>query len=98
MNSRNNSPARPQRLKPRGVRLGGGPAEAGPFPNPFMKHALTGFEMFSLNLKEHSCLKDCFNRCICWLFSELPCLCSGPKSSPNLVKESERASAASRQP
>src|SRR6266852_7816481 len=59
---------------------------------------LTRFEMFSFDLKEHSCLKDCFNPCICWLFSELPCLCSGPQSSRNLVKESERASAASRQP
>src|SRR5712691_11706880 len=47
---------------------------------------LTRFEMFSLNQKEHSCLKDCFNPCICWLFSELPCLCSGRKSSPNLAK------------
>src|SRR2546425_467628 len=59
---------------------------------------LTRFEMFSFNLKEHSCLKDCFNPCIYWSFSELPCLCSGPKSSPNLAKESERASAASSQP
>src|SRR6202022_2852028 len=30
--------------------------------------------------KEPLCLKDCFNRCICWCFSELRCSCSGPKT------------------
>src|SRR5712691_2025753 len=58
---------------------------------PFL---LTRFEMFSLNLKEHSCLKDCFNPCICWLFSELPCLCSDQKSFRNWAKETEKASEA----
>ncbi len=32
------------------------------------------------------CLKDCFNLCICWLFSELLCWCSAPRSLPELGK------------
>src|SRR5882724_10349647 len=55
---------------------------------------LTRFELFSLNLKEHSCLKGCFNPCICWLFAESPCLCSAHKTPGPWQKESERASVA----